>query len=198
MPIPILAVRTDALAMLVRAADEHGRSMTDRELRDQLMTLLVAGHDTTATGLSWALERLTRHPAVLAKAVRRGGRGRPVRRRIPRRRLQGNPADPPGRVRHRPNPDPAPVDLAGYRLPAGRHGGPGPGLVHAIPSLYPNPERFEPDRMLGGTSLRPPHGSRSGAATDAVWVQRSALTEMRVVLREILLRVDLATTAAAG
>ncbi len=43
--------------------------MTDSELRDQLMTLLVAGHDTTATGLSWALERLTRHPAALAKAV---------------------------------------------------------------------------------------------------------------------------------
>ena len=60
---PNLADRTDVLAMLVRAADEDGRAMTDVELRDQLMTLLVAGHDTTATALSWALERLTRHPA---------------------------------------------------------------------------------------------------------------------------------------
>ena len=67
---PNLAERTDVLAMLVRAGDDDGRTMTDRELRDQLMTLLVAGHDTTATALSWALERLTRHPAVLAKAVR--------------------------------------------------------------------------------------------------------------------------------
>ena len=50
-------------------ADDDGGTMTDRELRDQLMTLLVAGHDTTATGLSWALERLTRHPAILARAV---------------------------------------------------------------------------------------------------------------------------------
>ena len=50
------------LAMLVRATDEDGRSLTDRELRDQLMTLIVAGHDTTATGLSWALERLTATP----------------------------------------------------------------------------------------------------------------------------------------
>ncbi len=66
---PALAARTDVLAMLVRAAGEDGRTMTDRELRDQLMTLLVAGHDTTATGLSWALERLTRHPAILDKAV---------------------------------------------------------------------------------------------------------------------------------
>lgn len=53
---PDLAARTDTLAMLVRAADEDGRTMTERELRDQLITLLVAGHDTTATGLSWALE----------------------------------------------------------------------------------------------------------------------------------------------
>ena len=66
---PNLAERTDALAMLVRAADEDGRQMTDRELRDQLMTLLLAGHDTTATALSWAFERLVRHPAILAKAV---------------------------------------------------------------------------------------------------------------------------------
>ncbi len=55
--------------MLVRAADQDARLMTDRQLRDQLMTLLVAGHDTTATALAWALERLTRHPAALVKAV---------------------------------------------------------------------------------------------------------------------------------
>jgi len=66
---PALADRTDALAMLVRAADDDGRQMSDRELRDQLMTLLAAGHDTTATALSWALERLSRHPAILAEAV---------------------------------------------------------------------------------------------------------------------------------
>ena len=67
---PRLAERTDALSMLVRASDEDGREMTDRELRDQLITLLLAGHDTTATGLAWALERLSRHPAVLQRAVR--------------------------------------------------------------------------------------------------------------------------------
>ena len=66
---PDLRSRTDALALLIRAADDAGRPMDDRTLRDQLMTLLVAGHDTTATALSWALERLTRHPAALARAV---------------------------------------------------------------------------------------------------------------------------------
>ncbi|MGB0972692.1 MAG: cytochrome P450, partial [Mycobacterium sp.] len=67
---PKLADRTDVLAMLIRAAGEDGRSMTDVELRDQLMTLLAAGHDTTATGLAWTLERLTRNPRVLDKAVK--------------------------------------------------------------------------------------------------------------------------------
>jgi cytochrome P450 family 135 len=67
---PDLATRTDMLAKLVRAADQDGRGISDSELRDQLVTLLFAGHDTTATSLSWALERLTRHPAVLDKAVR--------------------------------------------------------------------------------------------------------------------------------
>ncbi len=75
---PDLAARTDTLAMLVRAADEDGRTMTERELRDQLITLLVAGHDTTATGLSWALERLTRHPVTLAKAVQAATPARPA------------------------------------------------------------------------------------------------------------------------
>ena len=87
---PHLDERTDVLAMLVRATDEDGNTMSDRELRDQLMTLLVAGHDTTATGLSWALERLTRHPAVLDKAVEAADSGkRPatsISTRWPRRR----------------------------------------------------------------------------------------------------------------
>ena len=64
---PHLAERTDALAMMIRTGD-----MTDTVLRDQLMTLLVAGHDTTATALSWALERLTRHPEVLRREGSRG------------------------------------------------------------------------------------------------------------------------------
>ena len=99
---PNLAERTDVLAMLVRATEEDGRALSDRELRDQLMTLLVAGHDTTATGLSWTLERLTRHPTILDKAVagRRCGGFR--WRRVSRRGGQGDAADPAGGIRRRP------------------------------------------------------------------------------------------------
>ena len=62
-----LAERDDILSMLLQARDEDGELMGDRELRDELMTLLVAGHETTATSLSWALERLVRHPEALQR-----------------------------------------------------------------------------------------------------------------------------------
>jgi cytochrome P450 family 135 len=70
-----LAQRTDALAMLVRSTDGAGAPMSDEELGDQLITLLLAGHDTTATALSWALERLTRHPALLSRTAQAAADG---------------------------------------------------------------------------------------------------------------------------
>ena len=63
------------LSILLQARDEDGRPMTDEELRDELMTLLVAGHETTATALAWAFDLLLRHPAR-ARAPDRRGRGR--------------------------------------------------------------------------------------------------------------------------
>ena len=62
----------DVLAMLLGARHEDGSPMTDQELRDELMTLLVAGHETTASSLAWAFERLSREPAALARLRRRG------------------------------------------------------------------------------------------------------------------------------
>ena len=64
---PDLAERDDVLSMLLQARHEDGSPMSDQELRDELMTLLVAGHETTATALAWALEALTHHPAALAR-----------------------------------------------------------------------------------------------------------------------------------
>jgi len=64
---PTAAERDDILSMLLQARDEDGQPMSDEELRDELMTLLVAGHETTATALAWTLERLAHHPAVLGR-----------------------------------------------------------------------------------------------------------------------------------
>lgn len=183
---PDLNARTDALAMMIRTGD-----MTDSQLRDQLMTLLVAGHDTTATSLSWALERLTRHPAVLAKAVHAARTGadeyldavckevlriRPVVFDI-------------GRILTEP------TEVAGYRLPAGVMVAPGIGLVHRGAGQYPDPDRFDPDRMLGA-ALGPTTWLPFGGGNRRCLGANFALVEMAVVLGEVLRRVDLHTSTA--
>jgi cytochrome P450 len=188
---PHLNERTDALAMLVRSTDEDGRTLSDRELRDQLMTLLVAGHDTTATALSWALERLTRHPAILAKAVQAADTGDDeYLDALAKETLRIRPVVPDvGRVLKEP------VELAGYQLPAGVMVVPAIGLVHTDSELYPDPERFDPDRMVGAT-LSPTTWFPFGGGNRRCLGATFAMVEMRIVLREILRRVEFTTTTA--
>lgn len=194
---PHLAERTDVLAMLVRA-NGGGHTMSDRELRDQLMTLLVAGHDTTANGLSWALERLTRHPGVLARAVaaaEAGAAGDPAGEEyldaLVKETLRIRPVVfDVGRVLTEP------ADVAGYRLPAGVMVAPGMGLVHTSAEVYPDPHRFDPDRMLGVT-MSPTTWFPFGGGNRRCLGAGFAMVEMRVVLREILRRAELSATTAA-
>jgi cytochrome P450 len=194
-----LAARTDTLAMLVRAGDHDGRTMTDRELRDQLMTLIAAGHETTASGLSWALERLTRHPAALAKAVRAADAsaagdpaGDDYLDAVIKETLRIRPVvSGSGRVLTEP------VEVGGYRLPAGAMVVPSIGLVHANAALYPDPDQFDPDRMLGAT-LSPTTWLPFGGGSRRCLGAGFSLVEMRVVLREILRQAELCTTTAPG
>ncbi len=196
---PDLAERTDVLAMLVRAADDDGRHMDDRELRDQLMTLLAAGHDTTATALSWAMERLTRHPAVLERAVaaaHAAAAGDPAGDEyldaVAKETLRVRPVVfDVGRVLKQP------VEVAGYRLPAGVLVAPGIGPVHASAAIYPDPQRFDPDRMLDAT-LTPTTWLPFGGGNRRCLGAGFAMIEMKVVLREILQRVELCTTDTPG
>lgn len=194
---PTLAERTDSLAVMVRAADEDGRTMDDAELRDQLLTLILAGHETTAAGIAWALERLTRSPEAMAKAVQAADAS-----------AAGDPAgdeylDAVVKETLRIRPIiystarllTEPAEIGGYRLPAGTTVDVSIGLVHANNSIYPDPERFDPDRMIGAT-LSPttwlPFGGGSRRCLGAMF----ATVEMRVVLREILRRVELKLTTA--
>ena len=90
-----------------------------------------------------------------------------------------------------------PVELAGYRLPPGVMVAPGIGLVHSNSAQYPHPDRFDPDRMLGATpgpTTWLPFGGGNRRCLGATF----AMVELRVVLREVLRRVDLSTTTAAG
>lgn len=185
---PHLADRTDALAMMIRTGD-----MTDVQLRDQLMTLLVAGHDTTATALSWALERLTRHPAVLQEAVRAARTGADeYLDAVCKEVLRIRPVVfDVGRILTEP------TEVAGYRLPAGVMVAPGIGLVHHDAEQYPDPGRFDPARMLGAT-LGPTTWLPFGGGNRRCLGANFALVEMAVVLREVLRRVDLDPTRAAA
>lgn len=192
---PRLGERTDALAMLVRA-DDDGATLSDRDLRDQLMTLLVAGHDTTATALTWALERLTRHPVLLQRAVAAavaGDReGDDYLDAVCKEVLRIRPVVfDVGRILTEP------TDIAGHTLPAGVMVAPGIGLIHADPAVYPDPETFDPERFVDGTpgpTAWLPFGGGNRRCLGATF----ALVEMRIVLREVLRRVDLATTSARG
>jgi cytochrome P450 len=194
---PALASRTDVLAMLIRSVDENGHGLADVELRDQLITLLAAGHDTTATGLAWALERLTRHPAELHRAVRAAqasaagdASGDDYLDAVAKETLRVRPVVfDVGRVLTEP------VEIAGYRLPTGIMVVPAMGLVHASPAVYPDPDRFDPERMLTST-LSPTTWFPFGGGNRRCLGANFAMVETRIVLREILCRVDLGTTTA--
>jgi cytochrome P450 family 135 len=180
---PDLADRDDILSMLLQARHEDGRPMSDRELRDELMTLLVAGHETTATGLSWAIELLGRHPEELSKledsvaageddyldaVIKETLRLRPVIALVLRKLVE-------------------PMEIGGRLLPAGVSVAPSIYLVHRNPDIYPEPERFRPDRFVeqpAGTYTWIPFGGGVRRCLGGAFAE----FEMSVVLRELVAR----------
>jgi cytochrome P450 family 135 len=184
------AERTDILSLLLAARDEEGQPMSDQELRDELLTLVLAGHETTANSLAWTFERLLRTPRAyerLREEVRGGGedpaaeyvqatlheamRSRPV---IPiiGRRVQ------------------APWRLGQWRLPAGSSVLVSILLLHHRHDLYPDPFSFRPERFLGvkpGTYTWIPFGGGIRRCLGATL----AMAEQRTVLRAIARRTDM-------
>ncbi len=181
--------RADIMSLLVAARHEDGSPMTDRELRDELLTLLVAGHETTANALAWACERLARHPDKYQRLTDEAGvasdrylkavvqetlRLRPVIS-IVQRALK------------------APMHIAGYDLPAGVSVAPCIYLLHRRPDLYPDPERFAPERFLDrppGTYTWIPFGGGIRRCLGAQFAQ----LEMETVLRELVMRTRIHPT----
>jgi cytochrome P450 len=181
-----LEERDDVLSMLVAAAHEDGSPMSDAEIRDELLTLLVAGHETTATALSWALERLVRHPEKLERlrtevlagdedyltaTIQETLRLRPVIVLVVRKLTEA-------------------VELGGYELPAGVRVTPSIHLIHRDPQIYPDPHSFQPERFLAnppGTYTWIPFGGGVRRCLGAAFAQ----FEMAVVLRELVARHQL-------
>jgi cytochrome P450 len=175
--------RDDVLSLLVGARHEDGSPMRDEEIRDELLTLLVAGHETTATSLAWAVERLVRHPeklerlrtevdeghdAFLTATIQETLRLRPVISLVLRKLTE-------------------PVEFGGYEIPAGVSVAPCVYLVHRNPEIYPEPQRFLPERFLDnppGTYTWIPFGGGVRRCLGASFAQ----FEMAVVLRELVKR----------
>ncbi len=186
------SVRGDILSLLLDARDEKGNALTDAELRDELMTLLVAGHETTASALAWTLERLVRHPGVLARVVaeQRAGGDEYLDATI-KETLRLRPVVP-GVVRRLQ----APMSFGGWDLPAGVNIAPNIYLLHRRPDLYPDPLAFRPKRFLErppGTYEWIPFGGGVRRCLGASF----ALYEMRIVLATLLQRVELQGSARA-
>jgi len=162
-PVP----RSDILGMLLAARDEDGSGMDDRQVRDEVMTLFVAGHETTANALTWALDLLARHPEI-AERLAAQARG-VLAGRAPR--LDDLPAlplalqvfketmrlYPPAYMVGREAT--APLRLAGFELPAGATVIVSLYGLHRRPDLFAEPERFDPDRFAPEREQALPRGA---------------------------------------
>jgi len=174
---PLLEQRDDVLSLLLKARHEDVSPMTDTELRDELMTLLLAGHETTATAVSWAIERLLRHPdkferlrsgdeEYLDAVTKETLRLRPVLPIVARKLVE-------------------PMEIGGHELPAGVVVAPCIYLVHRRADVYPEPRAFRPERFLQtppGTYTWIPFGGGVRRCLGAAF----ALQEMKIVLEAIV------------
>jgi cytochrome P450 len=140
-----LAERTDILSLLMFARDEDGQAMTDQELRDELVTLLLAGHETTATSVAWAVERLVRHPDKLARLVAEidAAEGDEYMQATISETLRVRPVVP---MVVRVLQDS--LDVGGRELPRGTRVVPSIYLTNRNPKVYDAPEEFMPERFL--------------------------------------------------
>ena len=174
-----VAERDDVLSMLLGARHEDdGSPMTDAELRDELVTLLVAGHETTATALSWALERLARHPDAWAR-LRSGDE--PYSDAVVKETLRLRPVLPIVLRRLK-----APMEIGGWELPEGVSAVPSIYLLHRRPDLYPDPLAFRPERFLetpAGTYTWIPFGGGVRRCLGASFAQFEMAAVLRVLAR---------------
>jgi cytochrome P450 family 135 len=140
-----LEQRSDILSLLLLARDEDGQAMTDNELRDELVTLLLAGHETTATAVAWAIERLVRHPDKLARLTAEidAGDGEEYLQAVVSETLRVRPVVPLViRVLTEP------LRVGGHELPEGTRVVPSIHLTNRNPRVYEMPDEFRPERFL--------------------------------------------------
>lgn len=183
-----IADRQDLLSTLLLASDDDGQGLTDAEVRDQLVAMLLAGHETSATAIAWAVERLVHNPAVMQRTlaslaagetayldavIKETLRSRSVAPEVPRKLAQDAVID-------------------GWQLPAGTSVLIAIPVLHRDPDLYLDPEQFRPERFLDGND--PGNGAwlPFGGGVRRCPGATLAQLEMRVILTTILTNVRLA------
>jgi cytochrome P450 family 110 len=190
--------RDDVLSMMMRARDENGAPLDENALRDEMLTLLLAGHETTAASLSWVINRLIANPEVAIRAreeVQTTLNGQPLVAEhvgklkyveaIINETMRLDPVIPnAGRELQ------APVTIAGRALPAGVVLAPCIYLAHRRADLWPEPSKFNPDRFMSGR-IDPYAFFPFGGGTRRCIGAAFATYQMKIVLAEILSRVEL-------
>ena len=193
------AGREDILSMLIEARDESGAAMTDDQLRDEMLTLLLAGHETTATTLAWTIHHLLEHPEWLARVraevrdVVAGGVVQPeqIERLVLldasiKETLRLTPIIPMvGRVLAKP------ATIGEVQLPAGAVALASIYLVHRRADLWPEPQRFDPSRFVG-KKVDPTTYFPFGGGARRCLGMAFASYEMKIVLATMLARAELA------
>ncbi len=182
------ADRDDILSMLLTARHQDGSAMSEQELRDELMTALVAGHETSASQLAWALERLAREPAARARLTAEidAGESDEYLSATITEILRLRPVLPNAEPRLTKRE----VEIGGFRYPPGVVLMASAYLVHHDPEIYPEPQAFRPERFLGtspGTYTWIPFGGGRRRCLGASF----AVQEMKVVLRTTLRRYEI-------
>ena len=218
-----LGERADILSLLLLARDEDGQAMTDQELRDELVTLLLAGHETTATSVAWAIERLVRHPDKLARLVveidalsaaspegdalnssngqaddppSRGTGGDEYMQAVISETLRVRPVVPlVVRVLQ------APLRVGARELPAGTRVVPSIYLTNRNPSVYDEPGEFRPERFLeraGGRDINPYSWIPFGGGIRRCIGASFATLEMKLMLQTMLSELAPSLPARGG
>ena len=183
--------RADVLSVLLGARDEQGQPMTDEELRDELVTFLVAGHETTATALAWAFHHLLANPAELERVRHElcsgsdGGIRGDYIDAVVRESLRLTPIVPIVGRRLL-----TPLVIGGRALPAGVVAAPCIYLAHRRPQRWPQPAQFRPERFLGARPT-PYEFLPFGGGVRRCLGMAFALFEMKIVLAEVLTRLEL-------
>jgi len=180
------AGRDDILSLLVEARHDDGSPMSDQEIRDELMTMLVAGHETTATTLAWAFEAL-RRPAVLDKLREEidAGDGDEYLTAVIQETMRRRPVLPNAEPRFVKQP----FEVGGWTYPPGVALTTNVYLVHHDPEIYPDPYAFRPERFVEqppGTYTFISFGGGRRRCLGASF----AMVEMKIVLRTVLSECD--------